>query len=137
MSKYGQTTTAIRDVNELVDALCDTGKWTRNQIEVTESPCHLYGYHGDVRSETAEVIIRRKHIGSLSNDIGFKRNADGTFGAIVSDYDRSIGYGNGWLKKVEVNYADRHTRNMAAKQGFKFSGVKTVNGKRELLFVRG
>ena len=43
-----------------------------SKIEDHENPQNLYGFQGDKREETAEIIIRRKYIGKLSNDIGFQ-----------------------------------------------------------------
>ena len=47
----------------------------------------LYGYRGDRRPETAGLVVRREHIGSASNDLGFARSADGYF-PIISDFDQ-------------------------------------------------
>ena len=143
MSKYGATKASIKDVNELIDALGDCG-FSRDKIEYHEKPRNLVDFHGHFTKyldgqtyDTAEVIIRRQYIGGLANDIGFKRQTDGTFSMISSAYDRSCGYNDTWLKKIEVSYAQRHTVNTAKKQGFKLAGTKIENGKRKLLFVRG
>lgn len=57
-----------------------------------KNPQHLYGYHGDMREETAHVVIPREVVnqymsGGASNDVGFTKTKDG-FDAIVSEYDR-------------------------------------------------
>jgi hypothetical protein len=86
MSHFTVLRTHITDVESLVKALAELGF---PQVEVHQTAQHLYGYQGDVRPQTAEVIIRRQFIGRASNDIGFKRQEDGTFDAIISDYDRA------------------------------------------------
>jgi hypothetical protein len=48
---------------------------------------HLYGYRGDKRKEVCEIVVRRKHIGSSSNDLGFKK-VNGKFQMVVSEYDQ-------------------------------------------------
>lgn len=68
-------------------------------MEIHAAPQTLYGYHGDVRPERAHVIIRRQHVGSASNDIGFLREPDGTFTAIISEFDRAR-YGDAWLRQL-------------------------------------
>jgi hypothetical protein len=85
MSAYITIETKITDENMLLQALADLGI---TEVERHEVAQHLYGYQGDERSETAEIIIRREHVGEGSNDIGFKRRADGTFEAIVSEFDQ-------------------------------------------------
>lgn len=40
-------------------------------------PQPLYGYQGDLRSDSAHVIVRRAHLGRASNDIGFLHQEDG------------------------------------------------------------
>ena len=47
----------------------------------------LFGYHGDRRRETAELVVRRAHLTGASNDLGFARRPDGGYVAIVSEYD--------------------------------------------------
>ncbi|WP_234379987.1 LLM class flavin-dependent oxidoreductase [Streptomyces sp. CMB-StM0423] len=48
----------------------------------------LTGRRVDARPERAAVVIRRARIGPVSNDIGFARQPDGSFEAIISEYDR-------------------------------------------------
>jgi hypothetical protein len=71
-----------------VKALVRAG-WKENQIEVHDEAQHLVGYQGDQRKDKANVIIRRKYVGGASNDLGFVLQEDGTYKAIVSEYDRS------------------------------------------------
>ncbi len=65
----------------------------------------LFGYHGDRRSETAALVVRRQHIGSASNDLGFARNADGYF-PIISEYDRRTLLAGQFLPRLRVAYAE-------------------------------
>jgi len=109
MSHYVQCQTQLRDLHGLLAALQEMG-WTREEIEVHEVPAPLYGYQGDIRPERAEVVIRRQHVGHASNDIGFARQADGTYTAIISEYDqRTRGrhgpYDRAWLGKLTQAYA--------------------------------
>lgn len=114
MSHFTAIKTQIKDATALVKALADVGF---KQVEVHGSAQHLYGFQGDIRSQTAEVIIRRKYIGSASNDIGFQRQSDGTFEAVISEYDRHK-YNQSWLNQVTQRYGYHTLMAMAPAQGF-------------------
>lgn len=92
MSEYVVCETEFKDQKILIEALAEMGIKAEN-IEVYDNPQSLVGYHGDARTQKAHVIIRRKHIGSASNDIGFERTEAGTYKAWVSDYDKNTGVG--------------------------------------------
>jgi len=114
MSHFTSIKTQIKDRDALVKALNDVGL---KNLEVHESAQSLYGYQGDVRPETAEIIIRRKYVGSASNDIGFKLQEDGQYQAIISEYDRHK-YNQNWLGKVMQRYGYNTLMNSAEEQGF-------------------
>ena len=105
MSAYGEFETMIRERRFLVEALTEMGY----VVETHPEGAALIGYHGDERPERAEVIIRRAQLDSASNDIGFVREKDGRFRAIVSEYDRSIGYDDKWLGTHEHGQQDKET----------------------------
>lgn len=87
----------MRNLEVLLATLAELG-WDKGKVEVHETPQALYGYHGDQRAEKAHVVIRRSNTGvGSSNDIGFVREADGTYRPIISEYDQGAcvaGYGN-------------------------------------------
>ena len=88
MSKYDSFQTTLMEAEPLVAALKALGY----PVEIHGQPAPLFGYHGDERPERAHIIIRREYLDSASNDIGFFRGPDGHFRAILSEYDRSIGF---------------------------------------------
>jgi hypothetical protein len=92
MSEYIECMVDINDQECLIQALLDLGV-TNEAIEVHEEPVRLYGYMGDERGQKAHIVIRRKDIGTASNDIGFERLVDGKWRIHVSDFDlrQSIG----------------------------------------------
>lgn len=114
MSHFTAIKTQIKDRDALVKALADVGL---KNIEIHETAQSLYGYQGDVRAETAEIIIRRKYVGSYSNDIGFKLQEDGQYQAIISEYDRGR-YNQQWLGKVMQRYGYYTLMASAQEQGF-------------------
>ena len=59
----------------------------------------FYGYQGDRRPETAELVVRRRHLGTASNDLGFARTPHG-YVPIVSDYDQRTLQGGQFLVKL-------------------------------------
>lgn len=135
MSAYGEYETTLCDQNFLVEGLFEMGY----TVEVRPEGAPLIGYHGDERSERAHVIIRRAQLDSASNDIGFVRGADGRFRAILSEYDRSIGYDAQWLGKVHQHYKEKQTMAAAKAKGYIFRGkevIQTPNGPQvRLQFV--
>lgn len=116
MSAYTTLATRIVSAEHLALALRDLGF---AEVEVHQSPQTLHGWMGDARAQRAEVIVRREHIGDASNDLGFARGQDGTFVAIVSEYDRDHGdFDRGWLEKLTQRYAYHVARERLEAQGF-------------------
>jgi hypothetical protein len=85
MSHYSTVELEIRDKQILIQTL----EAMRFKPQIFEEAKNLYGYLGDKRSQTAEIIVRRRQISRDSNDLGFKWNGR-AYEMIVSDYDRSI-----------------------------------------------
>jgi hypothetical protein len=135
MSAYGEYITNVCEEKFLVEGLRAMGY----QVEVHRDGAALIGYHGDERPERANVIIRRAQLDSASNDIGFARGSDGRFRAILSEYDRSIGYDDRWLGKVHQHYKETQTLAVAKAKGYIFRGkeiIQTPNGPQiRLQFV--
>lgn len=125
MSEYCHVELELRDRAMLVEAL-KLMDFQESKIEVHDEAQALYGFQGDLRTEKAHVIIRRKHIGPYANDIGFVKNeVTGQFTAIVSEFERSSGYGDEWTKKLLMAYGEVGWRRFA-KQGMMQVKEKTV-----------
>lgn len=122
MSHFTCIKTQLKNRDTLIQALADVGF---NDVEVHENAQHLYGYQGDVREQTAEVIIRRQYIGSASNDIGFKRQDDGQFEAIISEYDCHK-YSQSWLNSLTQRYGYHTLLATAPEQGFTVEEEETL-----------
>ena len=139
MSAYSENKTSFKDVDTLIEALVACG-YPKEAIEVHEKAVNLYGYHGDMRKDTAEIVIRRANVnkymsGGASNDIGFKKSADGTYAAIISEYD-SGKHNARWMAQVKTSYTENGIMKTANKQGLRFAGRKLVNGKVQLQFLQ-
>jgi hypothetical protein len=128
ISHFSSIRSQIRRKQTLVNALerIENGRW-KGKVEVCEKATNLYGYHGDKRAQTAEIIIRRKNIGSASNDIGFKLQEDGTYSAVISDYDSSH-HDKRWLDKLTQTYSTEVVREISEDNGFNFE-CREENGE--------
>ena len=65
----------------------------RRQVAFTLDGRPMTGYAGDIRPEMAQIILPRLSLSGASNDIGFAYE-DGSWTAIVSEYDRRSRYGD-------------------------------------------
>ena len=136
MSHFTQLRTRLMDQAALLLALNDLG-FSSEKVLVPEQAKPLYGYRGDRREQTAEIIIRRKHISDSSNDIGFKRQPDGSFSAIISEYDADdLGYNQAWLNKLQQRYTYHATIQHLATQGFSLIQTEDANGELTLTLMR-
>ena len=103
MSKFLSYPDVIfKDRGLLLAALADLGY---PQVEEGEA-LSLYGYQGDRRPETAEIVVRRHYLGSASNDVGFARTQAG-YVPIVSEYDQRALQGGKLLPKLRTAYNER------------------------------
>jgi hypothetical protein len=132
MSHFTRIKTRITDKAALVQALADVGY---KLVEAHDTPQHLYGYGGDRRAQTAEVIVRRKYVGKASNDIGFRRTDDGSFEAIISLFDR-LKHSRGWLRRLTQRYAYHVARAKLQEQGFDLVSEETAKDGRIRLVLR-
>lgn len=73
--------------------------------EMHKNAVSLYGYQGDKRSQKAHIVIPRKQVGSLSNDVGFERKSDGGFTLHASEYDRAWVNGKK-IMSLRMGYAE-------------------------------
>lgn len=103
MSKYLTFPDVVfKDRRLLLAALADLG-----YTEVEEGDAlPLFGYRGDRRPETAEIVVRRQHVGRLSNDIGFAHTKDG-YVPVVSEFDQQALHGGRFLVKLRTAYSER------------------------------
>ena len=102
MSKYIYYESIVFSNRELLlAALADLGY---TEVEEGEALA-LYGYLGDRRPETAALVVRRRHLGRASNDLGFARTADG-YVPIISEYDQRVLRGGRFLVELCTAYSE-------------------------------
>ncbi len=98
----------------------------------------LQGYEGSNRAQKANIIIRRQHVGSASNDVGFVRKADGSYELIISQFDRS---GNkkqaqDFLVRMKQIYGKHLALAKAKKLGLKIISQKTTSDNKIKIKLR-
>jgi hypothetical protein len=122
MSHYTVIETQFASAEHLVEALRDMGF---AEVELHAEPQPLVGWMGDRRETLANVIVRRKHVGACSNDIGFLQTPSGYFEAQISDFDQ-VRFGPAWMRGLTQRYAYHVATDMLAAQDF-----ETVQESRE------
>ena len=141
MSHFTTITTEFKDRECLIQALYEiknpkTQAPFRN-VHSYDSAIHLKGYRGDTRldsvhasqTQTAEIVIKKENISRASNDIGFKRNAQGIYEAIISEFDRAIGFNTQWLNQLQKIYSEKVIYKKAAQLGATVEKKVLSNGK--------
>ena len=109
MSKYMTFTgTAFKDRECLLQALAECGYGTVEEGEQLA----LYGYQGDRRPEAAQIVVRRKFIGSASNDLGFQKT-DAGYVPVISEYDQQYMMQGKFLTTLKTNYNLKSTEKLA------------------------
>ena len=103
MSKYlVYQEIVFKDRRLLLAALADLGY---TEVEEGEA-LPLHGYLGNQRPETAEIVVRRRHLGPASNDVGFAKT-DAGYVPLISDYDQRTLHGGQFLVRLRTAYGAR------------------------------
>ncbi len=128
MSKYLTFTDIVFKSEELLTAaLADLGY---AEVERGAS-LPLYGYRGDERSERAQLVVRRKHIGSASNDLGFVRSGVG-YTPIISEYDQRTMQDGEFIPRLRTAYNER----VVAEMGKRLRGTLRREQQGKLVKMR-
>ena len=130
MSKYLTFPEVIfKDRRLLLAALADLG-----YAEVEEGEAlPLLGYQGDRRPETAELVVRRRHLGPASNDLGFARTPRG-YVPILSEYDQRVLHGGQLLVTLRTAYGERVVEEVTRR--VRGAARRTVERDRIVITVR-
>jgi hypothetical protein len=119
----------FRDRRLLLAALLDLG-----YAEVEEGAAlPLFGYQDDRRPETAELVVRRRHLGPASNDLGFARTPRG-YVPILSEYDQRVLHGGQLLVRLRTAYGERVVEEVTRR--VRGAARRTVEGDRIVIMVR-
>lgn len=135
MSHFTEIETTFKSGECLLAALADIG-FGPDKVEVHDIPQLLDGYDKkELRGEVAHIIIRKKHLGPCSNDIGFIKTPIGTYKILMSDFNSGLGvydkkyaqYGTEWMQKLKQRYSYRMLLRTAAQQGLACVHDSTVS----------
>lgn len=138
MSHFTAVEVDFQSKNEscLIEALEEI--YGKGNIQHSADGIALYGYGGDDRSKLAknnpnyapkcQIVIRRQHVGSSSNDVGYCRTEDGKYKAYVSDYDKGYNFNASKQKVVKQNYTAAITKKQLKAQGYTVSMSKNKDG---------
>jgi hypothetical protein len=130
MSHYTKLATKLTDPDALCQALADVGY---AQVERHAEPVPLYGFQGDQRADQAHIIVRRQYISRMANDIGFLREADGTYTAIISEFDKRR-HDEAWANKLAQRYALNVVVTNLTAQGYELAQtIEESNGSLRLV----
>ena len=131
MSAYTCVELEIDDVDTIKETLKELGY----TFEEHKTATNLYGWHGERRSQLANIIVRRKYISNASNDIGFFKKADGKYELIISEFDRKIEKGKIFLNKFKQTYVTKQAKKYLKRKGYKLKKQKVEqDGTIELRF---
>jgi hypothetical protein len=71
--------------------------------------------------------LNQNKLNSASNDIGFARDGNGVYRALISEYDRGIGFDDAWLGRLSQTYKERQTIAVAKSKGYRFLGRQVID----------
>lgn len=130
-----------KNESELVAAL--ESVFGKGNVDVHEEGSALYGYHGDNRANLSSsnpnyappchIVIRRKHLNASANDIGYRRNENGTYDAYISEYDQGYTFPKEKQNKVAQEYTAKVTEKKLKLQGYSIKRVPQKNGGVQLI----
>ncbi len=135
MSAYASLKTEFTDQECLLAALADNTERCYTKVEVHENPVNLVGFHGDTRQQVANIVIRRSEVGGASNDIGFVKDNDGKYTAIISDYD-SHRHGTKWMTAVKASYTEKRAVKEMKRQGLRFMSREKIGNKIVVKYLK-
>ncbi len=131
MSHFVECQTEFRDPQALVAALIECG-FAVEQIEIHAEAVLLYGYHGDVRPQRANIVIRRQHVGTAANDVGWERQADGSYRSWISEYDSRHRFQPAMQNRIRQEYAYQVIARQQRARGRSVSRERLPSGEIEV-----
>lgn len=133
MSEYSVIELDMNDGECIKESLKELGYI----FEDHDTAQNLVGFQGDSRTQVANIIVRRKHVGAASNDIGFLKKEDGNYELIISDYDKRTTGGKKILKDLKQIYGKHKFLKQAKKMGFSVKSTKVDEKGRIKIRVMG
>lgn len=142
MSEYHAVKTQFKDPDALIEALEEVKCGTSDiVVERHENAVALKDFRGkqthylNATGDIANIIVRRQYVKGMSNDLGFVKDVDGYYVAMISEYDSSNGLNGNWQVALKKSYSEKVLIKTASKQGFKYIGATHVNGKKQFKWL--
>jgi hypothetical protein len=132
MSHYVECKPGFKDQQALIEALVAVG-FNRTQIEIHEEAVPLYGYQGDERPQRAHIVIRRQHVSTGANDVGWELMPDGTYRAWISEYDARHRFKPEMQNRIKQEYAFHAVARQQRAMGRTVQRRELENGEIEVL----
>ena len=132
MSHFVECQTEFRDPQALVAALMECG-FIANQIELHKQAEPLFGYQDDQRPQHAHIVIRRHHVGQAANDVGWERQADGTYRAWISAYDGGHRFDQAMQNRIKQEYAYQLIERQQRARGRRVTRTRLSSGEIEVV----
>ena len=142
MSHFTEIKVDFLQKNEKALIAALEAQFGEGNVEVHENGAALYGYQGDNRANKSKnsadyappchIIIRRKHVGSASNDVGYQRTEDGKYVAYISDYDKGHHFNAKKQNSVMQEYTAEVTEKQLKSQGYSMKRVTEKDGTIKL-----
>lgn len=143
MSHFTEIRVAFSQQNEaeLIAAL--ELQFGKGSVDVHNEPVGLHGVAGDDRSKASvtsadyappcHLVIRQRHVGRSSNDIGYRRTEDGKYVAYISDWDRGANFNPAKQNRVLQEYTLRTSEKQCRNKGYtSFNRVRQDDGSIRL-----
>jgi hypothetical protein len=118
MSHYTTIRTEFTDLETLAESVHSLGFQAEKGNALS-----LYDYAGVERGK-ADLVIRRKHLEKLSNDIGF-RKVGNKYKVVISDYDEARLGKSKFLRQLTQRYNYLKVKKETAHQGLKLIREET------------
>lgn len=131
MSEYTTVDLEINDPDCLKDALKEMG-YVFEEHEIAQK---LHGYQGDQREQLGHIIVRRKHVGAASNDVGFLKKPNGKYDLVISDYDTRV-HGTKFKEDLKQLYGKHKLVKQVKKMGYSIKSQKVDEQGRIKIRVR-
>lgn len=124
MSAYKKLKGKMSDKETLIAALTQVEwkpghKWTRQMIEVHDTPVGMSGYSNEERANKANILVRKQHMPGCYNDIGFVWNPETeAYDLIISDLNTSMGLSQKWLDSLGIQYGMEAVKKVCEENGY-------------------
>lgn len=129
----------VAATKELIEAL--EMQFGKGNVEYHPNGSDLFGYEGSNRSKMnpkspdysppCEIVVRRRHVGSAANDVGFKAMPNGKYKAFVSEYDNGNTFTAPKRAKVATEYVGKVFEREAKAKGYTKIERIEENGKTQ------